>query len=184
MAQGKPKITTGTLIVAAVVLIVGGLAIAKMASKPADDGAAQGDNGGTSASGDKVALAQCLTDKGVKMFGASWCPHCAQQKKDFGTAAFKKVTYVECAVPGDNSQQTQICKDNNIKGYPTWRFADGSEKTGEQTLEDLASAAGCTYGDVKAPGDAIAPSPTGAMPINGAKAPSDTNEPVTVPNNK
>ncbi len=157
MAPGKPKISNATLVVAAVVIVLGGLVVAKLASKPAEDTGKQ--EGGSAASNgdDKVALAQCLTEKGVKMFGASWCPHCAQQKKDFGTAAFKNVAYVECAVPGDNSQQTQICKDNNIKGYPTWRFADGTEKTGEQTLEDLARAAGCSYGDVKAPAPVNAP---------------------------
>ena len=30
------------------------------------------------------ALAQCLTAKGVKMYGAYWCSHCQNQKKAFG----------------------------------------------------------------------------------------------------
>jgi rubredoxin len=94
-------------------------------------------------------LAQCLTDKGVKMYGAYWCPHCAAQKKDFGSA-FKQVSYVECAIPGDPSSQTQACKDKNITGYPTWIFPahDGKDEertSGEQKLTDLAEKAGCDW---------------------------------------
>lgn len=92
----------------------------------------------------KEALAQCLTDKGVKMYGAFWCPHCAAQKKDF-ESAFSKVTYVECALPDNPRDQTQACKDANIDSYPTWIFADGSRVSGEQTLNDLATKAGCSY---------------------------------------
>ncbi len=89
-------------------------------------------------------LAECLTQKGVKMYGAYWCPHCAAQKRDFGSA-FSKVTYVECAIPGDNSAQTQACKDAGIKSYPTWIFPDGSRVSGEQSLADLAEKAGCPW---------------------------------------
>lgn len=89
-------------------------------------------------------LAQCLTDKGAKMYGAYWCPHCQSQKKLFGRA-FSKVTYVECAIPGNPREQTQACKDANISGYPTWTFADGSRTNGEQSLADLAEKAGCAW---------------------------------------
>ena len=30
------------------------------------------------------SFAQCLTSKGMKMYGAWWCPHCAEQKESFG----------------------------------------------------------------------------------------------------
>jgi hypothetical protein len=89
-------------------------------------------------------LAQCLTDKGVKMYGAYWCPHCAQQKKDFGKA-FSKVTYVECAVQGSPQTQTQACKDAGITGYPTWVFANGDRLSGEQPLATLSDKAGCAW---------------------------------------
>ncbi len=89
-------------------------------------------------------LAQCLTDKGTKMYGAYWCPHCQQQKKAFGNA-FKKVTYVECAIPGDPQNQTQLCKDQDIKGYPTWIFPSGERVSGEQTLTTLAEKTGCDW---------------------------------------
>ena len=89
-------------------------------------------------------FAQCLTDKGAKFYGAYWCPHCQQQKKWFG-GAMKNVTYVECAVPGDTSAQTQACTDADITGYPTWVFPDGSRVSGEQPLKDLAAKSGCQY---------------------------------------
>ena len=87
------------------------------------------------------ALAECLSEKKVTMFGAFWCPHCANQKEIFGNS-FSKINYVECSLP-DKSGQTQICKDKEIKGYPTWEFGDGSRVEGEMTLAALAAKAGC-----------------------------------------
>src|SRR5512143_3304835 len=46
-------------------------------------------------------FAQCLKDRGVRMYGAWWCPHCQEQKEKFGEASFKLAPYVECGVPGD-----------------------------------------------------------------------------------
>lgn len=116
----------------------------------------------------KTPLAQCLTDKGVKFYGAYWCPHCAAQKKLFGRA-MSKVTYVECAIPGDPRAQTQACKDANIEGYPTWTFPDGSRLSGEISLQRLAEKSGCPYGDAQPATNepaanepaAAAPAPTG-----------------------
>ncbi|MST04380.1 MAG: hypothetical protein EXS49_02335 [Candidatus Pacebacteria bacterium] len=86
-------------------------------------------------------FAACLKEKNVTFFGAFWCSHCQSQKKLFGNSA-KRLPYVECSTP-DRKNQTQICKDENIKSYPTWRFADGSEQTGEVFLENLAEKSGC-----------------------------------------
>lgn len=83
----------------------------------------------------------CLTDSNVKMFGAFWCPHCANQKSLFGNS-FKNVNYIECSLP-DKSGQTQICIDENIMTYPTWEFADGSRVEGVQSLEQLSLKSGC-----------------------------------------
>ncbi|HSD12045.1 MAG TPA: hypothetical protein VLC10_00670 [Patescibacteria group bacterium] len=114
-------------------------------------------------------LAQCLTDKGVKMYGAYWCPHCQAQKKAFG-AAFKKVNYVECAIPGDPRAQTQECKDAKIEGYPTWVFPDGTRRSGEITLVSLAEQAGCQYPGAKLD-SASAPVPAPAPAVNGPVGP-------------
>jgi uncharacterized membrane protein/glutaredoxin len=84
--------------------------------------------------------ARCLTEKGVKFYGAYWCSHCAKQKQLFGSAV-KYLDYVECSLP--DRKQTSVCIDQNIKTYPTWIFADGTRLTGEQSLEILRSQAGC-----------------------------------------
>lgn len=86
-------------------------------------------------------FAQCLTDKGVKMYGAWWCPHCTNQKELFGTA-FSKVNYTECSAPNSQSMN-QTCTDAGITGFPTWEFSDASRVSGEQTLQSLADKAGC-----------------------------------------
>lgn len=88
------------------------------------------------------SLATCLTEKDVKMYGAYWCAHCANQKKMFGDS-FSKVTYIECSLPGGQTQ-TEVCKDAGINGYPTWEFGDGSRLEGEVPLETLAVKSGCT----------------------------------------
>lgn len=87
------------------------------------------------------AFATCLKDKGATFYGAFWCPHCKAQKELFGSSA-SLLPYVECSTP-DASGQTQICKDKNIQGYPTWTFADGLELSGEIPLATLAEKTGC-----------------------------------------
>lgn len=87
-------------------------------------------------------FAQCLADKGVKMYGAWWCPHCKSQKELFGSS-FAKINYTECSQPGSNDMN-QTCKDAKIEGYPTWEFKDGTRVSGEQALEDLGKKAECT----------------------------------------
>lgn len=71
-------------------------------------------------------LAQALKSSGATFYGAFWCPHCQEQKAEFGTSK-QYLPYVECANP-DNSQ-TQICIDKKIESYPTWAFKDGIKIT-------------------------------------------------------
>ncbi len=87
------------------------------------------------------SLAKCIAQSSTTFYGASWCPHCAEQKTKFGTGA-QYLPYVECAIPG-SSAQTQICIDRDIKNYPTWVFADGSRLVGAQTPATLAQKTGC-----------------------------------------
>lgn len=91
--------------------------------------------------GELDAFAQCLRDKGVRFYGATWCPHCQNQKALFGKS-FKLLDSVECALPSGQGINA-ICKKENIESLPTWIFADGSREVGEQTLEDLAEKTGC-----------------------------------------
>ena len=88
-------------------------------------------------------LAKCLTEKKVKMWGAYWCPHCQNQKKEFGDS-WEFVTYTECSLPG-GSGQTKECNEAGIEGYPTWEFEDGERMSGEVPLETLAEKSGCEF---------------------------------------
>jgi hypothetical protein len=87
------------------------------------------------------AFAQCLKARGAKMYGAWWCPHCADQKEMFGYA-FRYVDYIECSPPGQRTE-TQACKQAGVKNFPTWQFADGSRTEGAQPLALLGQKAGC-----------------------------------------
>lgn len=87
------------------------------------------------------AFATCLKEKGAVFYGAFWCSHCNNQKKEFGSSA-KLLPYVECSTP-DGEGQMEICKNEKIDGYPTWRFTDGSELKGEIPLATLAEKTTC-----------------------------------------
>ena len=54
------------------------------------------------------------------MFGASWCPHCASQKKLFGKSV-KELPYFECS---KNGEQVKECNDRAISSYPPWQFPE------------------------------------------------------------
>jgi len=87
------------------------------------------------------AFAQCLSAKGAKMYGAYWCPHCADQKEMFGSS-FQYAPYIECGVKGSRAP-TQVCTDADVKHYPTWVFADGSRVEGAHSLQFLSQETGC-----------------------------------------
>jgi len=86
-------------------------------------------------------FAKCLAEKGAKFYGAFWCPHCQSEKALFGNSA-KYLPYIECSTP-DSNGQLQICIDQKIAVYPTWRFADGISQEGELTLQELADKTQC-----------------------------------------
>jgi hypothetical protein len=86
-------------------------------------------------------FAKCLSDKGLKMYGAYWCPHCKEQKEMFGDA-WQHVVYVECSLPGGKGQ-TEECKNAGITAYPTWELPDGKRIQGLLSLEQLSALSGC-----------------------------------------
>lgn len=90
-------------------------------------------------------LAQCITDAGWSMYGAYWCSHCKAQKQLFGTA-FENINYIECTEDGENGQP-EVCAIAGVIGYPTWISTGGEKLHGEQSLEALASAAGCVVAE-------------------------------------
>ena len=87
------------------------------------------------------AFAQCLGTKGAKMYGAYWCPHCADQKELFGSS-FRYAPYVECGIKGSHAE-AQVCVDASVQHFPTWVFADGARVEGEHSLEFLGQETGC-----------------------------------------
>ena len=86
-------------------------------------------------------FAKCVAAKPTTMYGAYWCPHCAEQKEMF-ESSFQFVPYVECGVPGSRDE-AQVCKDAGIKHFPTWQFADGERREGTQPLQMLGAETGC-----------------------------------------
>jgi len=84
-------------------------------------------------------FAECISRSGAIFYGAHWCPHCANQKVDFGKSAHR-LPYVECYKDGTRTKLKQ-CKE--IRGFPTWVFADGSKKSGHLSIETLARRTGC-----------------------------------------
>ncbi|MBU0668356.1 hypothetical protein KJ951_01215 [Patescibacteria group bacterium] len=91
--------------------------------------------------GGVAAVAQCLQQKGAKLYGAYWCPHCADQKKIFGED-INYINYIECDPRGENAQPEE-CAAQKITSFPTWVFADGERLIGTRNLDELAEKAGC-----------------------------------------
>ncbi len=89
------------------------------------------------------SFAQCLKNKGAKFFGTSWCPHCQEQKALFNESV-KDLPYIECSTSDKQATQAPICQQNNIKGYPTWKFSDGTEIIKVMSLNELAEKTGCS----------------------------------------
>ncbi len=69
-------------------------------------------------------LTTCLAEKKAVMFGASWCPHCAEQKNMFGASA-KDMPYFECS---KGNKQVKECSERAIASYPTWQLNEEAIK--------------------------------------------------------
>ncbi len=87
----------------------------------------------------QVALAKHLGGIGAKMYGSYQCPHCTDQKKDFGSA-FNFIEYVECNNRGPNANPS-LCFAKGISSYPTWEI-NGKYYQGQYTLSKLAELSG------------------------------------------
>ena len=87
-------------------------------------------------------FAKCVSSKGALMYGAWWCPHCAEQKESFGFA-FQYVTFTECGIEGQPHSVNEQCKNAGIKNFPTWQFGDGHREEGVLSLPDLSAKTGC-----------------------------------------
>lgn len=87
-----------------------------------------------------IALAEHLTKAGARMYSAYWCPHCHEQKELFGKEATAKLTIIECAPDGRDSQ-AELCNAKKIQGYPSWEI-NGTIDSGVKPLAKLAEMSG------------------------------------------
>jgi len=90
-------------------------------------------------------FAICIKDSGAQFYGAFWCPHCQNQKALFDTlfeSASGSLPYTECSTPDANGQ-LEICDQQDINIYPTWKFNDGSKREGEVGLQELSQLTAC-----------------------------------------
>jgi uncharacterized membrane protein/glutaredoxin len=87
------------------------------------------------------ALAEHLEEQGALFYGASWCPHCQEQKRLFGASA-ARLPYIECSPAGPNTPQAPSCNRAGVQSYPTW-IINGRAFAGEVlSLAQLADASG------------------------------------------
>ena len=91
----------------------------------------------TSSSGAaEIGLAEHLRKTGAVMYGAYSCHYCQSQKQRFGSTAWPKITYVECAGNG-----AAACNKAKIRVTPTW-LIKGAYYPGELSLFKLAKVSG------------------------------------------
>lgn len=86
------------------------------------------------------ALAVHLDESGAKFYGASWCPHCQEQKWMF-EASVKRLPYVECSPNGRGTPISSACQSAGVQQYPTWVIG-GQRFTGILAPERLAELSG------------------------------------------
>jgi uncharacterized membrane protein/Zn ribbon nucleic-acid-binding protein len=86
-------------------------------------------------------LAERLAESGAVFYGASWCPHCQEQKRLFA-ASQDRLPYVECSPGGRQGGVASACVSAGVNTYPTWIFPDGSRVTAVLSLRELAERVG------------------------------------------
>lgn len=82
---------------------------------------------------------QYLKDNNVKFYGAEWCPHCQNMKKNLGEGTWKPV-YIECA-EGAN-KIAKVCEDAKIDGFPTFELKNGERHVGEMSVSEFEEFVG------------------------------------------
>ena len=85
-------------------------------------------------------FAQCLSGKGLVLYGTYRCGHCNIQKQMFGDS-FQYVNYIECDPTGENGNP-ELCLAAGISAYPTW-ILNGEHYIGRRSFETLAEISGC-----------------------------------------
>lgn len=86
---------------------------------------------------------QCLTQKGIKLYGSSQDILTQEQKAMFGEAV-NYLTYIECIEP-ESKELLFECQIKGIKNFPTWEFANQERKSGILSLEELKELSDCKF---------------------------------------
>ncbi len=90
-------------------------------------------------------LAQCITDKGVNMYGSFRCGVCAKTRAMFDDS-FQYINEIECHPQGENPQ-TELCVEKQIDGTPTWILEPEGEEVkryqGFLSIDELKEFSGC-----------------------------------------
>ena len=119
------------------VFIIGLLAVVVLISGCASQKEEQATTSPGSAALD--SFAQCLNEKGVKMYGSYICSACLATKKAFGSS-FGYIEEIECHPRGPNPQ-TELCLKRDIKKTPTWILEENGNEikrlAGFQRFGDL-----------------------------------------------
>ncbi len=125
------------LVLVALVVGLAGLGWAAAVDRPAGEPGGRGVPPAvtTTSTPEAIALADHLTSTGAVMYSAWWCPHCNEQKQLFGKEAVGRLTIVECAADGRNSQ-TERCSAKGIQGFPSWEIG-GKLDSGVKSLQQL-----------------------------------------------
>jgi len=103
---------------------------------------------GQSEQGEKYnSFAQCLYERGVRMYGSATCSFCAKQRALFGDS-FHYIQEIECD-PRNPNPETERCIAKNILHTPTWILEDemGNDihrfNPGVVSFEKLSEISGC-----------------------------------------
>lgn len=83
-----------------------------------------------------VELAEHLDEQGARFYGASWCPACQEQHRQFGNAS-EHLPYVECSPNGRGGLVAAECVTAGVESYPTW-IINGERHTGVLEPKELA----------------------------------------------
>jgi uncharacterized membrane protein/Zn ribbon nucleic-acid-binding protein len=88
-----------------------------------------------------MGLATRLAESGATFYGASWCPHCQQQKAMFG-ASENRLPYVECSPGGRSAPAARACIAARVNVYTTRVLADGERISQVLSTDELARRVG------------------------------------------
>ncbi len=88
---------------------------------------------------DLVQFAKDLKAAGAEFYGAHWCPFCTEQKELFEDGK-DNLPFFEVTKPDRTLNDLGIAE--GIVEFPTWKFANGKDAKGVQSLAKLSELSG------------------------------------------